>query len=150
MVVLIPILIIILIFAFRQVLSKSPQKTKGTPVKDDASEVVVKAEPVQEIEWQIPEPLPATMRDPTVLTVQDKPTQTEQQQQQQSQTTIQKKSDLINLGSIVYSEDKSSAIVNGRIVHAGDQISGITVLRINKDSVEFEKDGERWLQKKHR
>ncbi len=146
MVVLIPVLVIILIFAFRQVLNKSPKKTKGTPVTD-TSEVIVKADPVQEIEWQIPEPLPATMRDPTVLAA---PTHPVENEQPQSQTANQKKSELINLGSIVYSEDRSSAIVNGRIVHAGDEVSGMTVLKVNKDSVEFEKDGERWVERKHK
>jgi hypothetical protein len=57
------------------------------------------------------------------------------------------KSELIDLGAIIFSQDNSSAIVNGRIVHPGDIVSGITVLKINKNSVEFELDGEKWVQK---
>ena len=141
MMVSIPILVIVLIFAFRQVLSKSPRKTKGIPAEDVA--LVVEADPGHEIDWQIPEPLPATMRDPTVLPVQDN-TRTEEQKQ----PVHLPKAKLVDLGSIVYSHDRPSAIVNGRIVHVGEQVSGVTVLKINRDSVEFEKDGEKWIQKK--
>lgn len=141
MVVSIPILAIILIFTFRQVLSKSPQKTQGASTEDDA--LVTQTDPGHEIDWKIPELLPAVMRDPSKLLTQNNTTQIEEP----NQTTPRDKSELINLEGIVYSQDKSSAIVNGRIVHAGDIVSGITVLNINLDSVEFELDGEKWIQK---
>lgn len=141
MMISVPILVIVLIFAFRQVLSKSPRKTEGVPAEDVG--LVVEADPGHEIDWQIPEPLPATMRDPTVLPVHDK-TRTEEQKQ----PVHLPKAKLVDLGSIVYSHDRPSAIVNGRIVHVGEQVSGVTVLKINRDSVEFEKDGEKWIQKK--
>jgi len=47
----------------------------------------------------------------------------------------------------VYSEDKPSVVIGNRIVHVGDKINGVTIARINKDSVEFEKDGETWVQR---
>jgi len=41
---------------------------------------------------------------------------------------------------ILYSQDAPSAIVNGRIMRKGDVISGVTVVEINKHSVEFEEN----------
>ena len=139
----IPILAIILIFLFRQVLSKPPRTTKGAPAEKKAQ--VVQADSSQEIDWQIPESLPATMRDPAVLKVRKDSTQTEEQ----NQTPKTPKRKLVKIGTIVYSQDKPSAIVNGRIVHVGDKVNSVTILKINRDSVEFEKDGERWIQKMH-
>lgn len=140
MVISIPILAIVLIFAFRQVLSKSPHKTKGANA--EGATLLVETNSDHEIDWQIPEQLPATMRDPTQLPFQNN-TQTEEQKQ----TAIIPKTELIHLGAIVYSRNKSSAVVNGRITHVGDVVSGVTILRINRDSVEFERDSEKWVQK---
>jgi len=136
----IPILIIILIFAFRQVLSTSPNKSKGASSEDDAP--VITANSGYEIDWKIPEPLPEIMRDPAKLLTQNDTTQIEP-----DQPTPIDISKLINLGGIMYSQDKSSAIINGRIVSVGEIVSGITVLKINMDSVEFERDGEKWVLK---
>ncbi len=47
---------------------------------------------------------------------------------------------------IVYSQTNPSAIVGDRIVSVGDTINGITIVAIEKDAVEFEKDGKRWTQ----
>lgn len=46
------------------------------------------------------------------------------------------------LTSIVYIEENASAIVSGRVVHEGDMIDGYKVVKIHKDKVEFEKNGE--------
>jgi hypothetical protein len=47
---------------------------------------------------------------------------------------------------ILYSADNPAAIIGTQIVHAGDKISGATVVKINKGSVEFEMDGKKWEQ----
>ena len=52
---------------------------------------------------------------------------------------------------IVYDLDnpaKSCAIIGpeGRIVRIGDTVNGATVIKINKDSVEFEKEGKKYTQ----
>ena len=138
----IPILAIIMIFLFRQFLSKSPRKTKGDTSKDVA--LVASANTNHEIDWQIPGPLPATMRDPTKFSAQNNT-----QNEKQSPTTNTSKSESVNIRTIVYSHNKQSAVVNGRIVHPGETVSGVTVLKINKDSVVFEKNGEKWVQRVH-
>lgn len=52
----------------------------------------------------------------------------------------------LELKGIVYSADDPSAIVEKQIVHAGDMVGGVRVVAITETSVEFEKDGHRWLQ----
>lgn len=47
---------------------------------------------------------------------------------------------------ILSDRDNPSAIVNNQIVHEGDNISGATVIKINRDSVEFEVR-RRWPRK---
>lgn len=47
---------------------------------------------------------------------------------------------------IVYSSDSPTAVIDTRIVHEGVEVFGAKVVKINKESVEFEKDGKRWTQ----
>ena len=48
---------------------------------------------------------------------------------------------------IVYTQDTAYAIVGKEIVQVGRQVRGATVVAINPDSVEFEMDGKKWIQK---
>lgn len=48
---------------------------------------------------------------------------------------------------IVYSSEKASAVVDHKIVHEGDTILGVVVVKIYKDKVEFDKNGTKWEQK---
>jgi len=52
----------------------------------------------------------------------------------------------VALTGILYSEDNPSAVIGGAIVKEGDMISGVKVVKIHKDSVEFEKNGKKWTQ----
>ena len=47
---------------------------------------------------------------------------------------------------ITYAEEEPSAIVGYEIVHEGDTIHGVKIVKIYRDKVEVEKDGERWTQ----
>lgn len=51
------------------------------------------------------------------------------------------------ISGIIYSEDKPSAILGGRIIHEGDTQYGIKIIKIHKDKVEFEENGKRWTQR---
>ena len=53
----------------------------------------------------------------------------------------------VSLTAILYSEDKPLAMIEGKIAKEGDIIDGITVVKINKNDVEFEKDGANWTQR---
>jgi hypothetical protein len=144
MVIMIPILAIIMIFAFRQVLSKSPRKTKGTE-NDDTPIVVSNANSGNEIDWQIPEPITIISRDPVKLPDESNTQNPEQNPEQNGATNTENKA-LIMIKDIVYSHDKPSAVIGSRIVYVGDKINGMTIVSIDRDSVEFDKDGERWEQ----
>jgi len=143
MIIMVPILAIIMIFAFRQVLSKAPRKTKGAGT-DDAP-VVANVDTGHEIDWKIPEPITIISRDPIKL-----PDESNTQVPEQGpldETAGDVTTGTIMVRDIVYSDDKPSALVGSKIVYVGDVISGVTVVKIDRDSVEFEKDGERWEQK---
>jgi hypothetical protein len=53
----------------------------------------------------------------------------------------------VALKGILYSEGNSSALIGETIVREGDIIDGVKVVKINKKTVEFEKDGEKWTQR---
>ena len=54
----------------------------------------------------------------------------------------------VSLTGISYSENDTNpiAIVNGEIVHEDDMIGDVRILKIHKDKVEFERDGQTWSQ----
>jgi type II secretory pathway component PulC len=92
------------------------------------------------IDWEIPAPYPTSLRDPTefgpVNTVQPETTKTET-------AKIEK----LSIKGILYSKDNPSVVIGNQIVHEGEKIRDVTVIKISKDSVEFEKNGRRWIQK---
>jgi hypothetical protein len=141
MVIMVPILAIIMIFAFRQVLSNAPSQTEGAGT-DDAP-VVAKADTGTEIDWKIPEPIQITEKDPAKL-----PDESDNQNQQQNQETAEpdNATGTIIIRDIVFSRDKPSAVIGSKIVYVGDVINGATIVKIDRDGVEFEKNGDRWEQ----
>jgi hypothetical protein len=144
MVIMIPILAIVMIFAFRQVLSKSPRKTKGTE-NDDTPIVVSNANSGNEIDWKIPEPITIISKDPVQLPDESNTQNPEQNTEQNGATNAENQAQIM-IKDIVFSHDKPSAVIGSRIVYVGDKINGMTIIKIDRDSVEFDKDGERWEQ----
>jgi len=137
MVILIPILFIIMIFMFRQVLSKAPQETEGAT--NDDSPAVTAVDSGGEIDWRIPEPIPMTIRDPI------KPgTQTVVPDAWQADSN---NLEMLSVRGIIYSQDKPSAVIGNKIVHLNDKIDNATVVQIDQDFVVFERDGKRWMKK---
>ena len=51
------------------------------------------------------------------------------------------------VNGILYSKDDPSLVLDKDIVSQGQIVHGVKVLKIHKDKVEFEKDGNRWEQK---
>jgi hypothetical protein len=143
MVIIVPVLAIIMIFAFRQVLSKAPRQTEGAGIDD--TPVVANADTGHEIDWKIPEPIAVIMRDPIQLP-DESGTQNPEQNGDQNETTSEVTTGVIIVRDIVYSKDKPSAVIGSKIVYVGDIINGVTIVKIDRDSIEFEKNGERWEQ----
>lgn len=136
MVVLVPVLFVVLILVLIKI-SSGPVRTIAEPGEVEPANNV--ATSVDEIVWEIPAPYPATYRDPmqpgsTVTTYTD------------TERLEAEKTGRLNVRSIVYSEDNPSVVIGGQIVHEGQAVFGATVIKINRDSVEFEADGKRWTQ----
>ena len=129
MVVMVPVLFVIIIVVFTRLFSRpSPQKTRpetsGTPA--------AVAIPDKRTDWQIPEPYPENLRDPMQI----------------GSTAVESVSTAgLIVRGIAYSKDSPFAIIGSQIVKEGDKVLGATVIKINTDSVEFEINGERRIQK---
>jgi len=130
MAILIPVLFIVLIFVFSQVFSTPSRKTKKSRTAASASTTSF-----DKIDWKIPAEYPTTLRDPM---------------QFGSVTAGQSAASELTVKGIVYSQDRPSAVIGSEIVREGDRILDVTVIKINKDSVEFEKGGKKWTQKVQR
>jgi len=136
MVVMVPLLFVVLIFMLRGVFfGTSVRKTEGA-TEDNVSSVAT-ADSNTIIDWEIPAPYSTTLRDPMRLG----PVTTTQAETEVS--TIAK----LIVKSILYTEDNPSAVIGNRIVYEGEQIQDVSVIKISKDSIEFEMNGKRWTQK---
>jgi hypothetical protein len=140
MVIMVPILFVVMIFVLRQVLSKAPQETEGA-MNDDAP-LVANADSNNEIDWQIPEPMPVVMRDPIKLSSQSNFNNNGQIGISDGMGTA-----IFSVRGILYSDDKPSAVIGNRIVHLNEKINEATIVKIDKDYVVFERDGKRWTKK---
>jgi len=137
-VVMIPLLFIVLIFMlFRGgVFGTSAGHTEASA--EDTAAGVGTAGANNKIDWEIPAPYPTKLRDPMRLV----PVEVPQTEQIETRKTIE-----VIVKSILYSEDNPSAVIGGRIVHEGETIRGVSVIKISRDNVEFEMNGKRWTQK---
>jgi hypothetical protein len=126
---------LVLVMALRQPSASKAGQTPANPEKDPAA-----AKKAAEIPtWAMPEPYPAGLRDPMVLVEAPKPVEEE--------TVIEvKKPDLFVIKGVVLGARGNTAIVGSEIVSVGDQVQGAKVTRIDRGEVEFEKDGQRWVQ----
>ena len=137
MVIMIPVLFIFLIIfvvkggVFGTGGSKAAVDQDNNPT--DAASAVLSTQ----IEWKIPEPYPATLRDPMRLGPVEKETE---------QEGYGRFAKLKVKGILIGEDGSSSAIIGNRIVHEGEQIKGVNVIKINKNNVEFEVNGETWTQ----
>jgi len=136
MVVLMPVLFVVLVLMLVKVFS-TPSRTIAEPAEVKPANIV--AASVYEIDWEIPAPYPTTYRDP----MRPGPTITTQTDTEGLETG---RIGRLTIKSIVYSEDNPSAVIGGRIVHEGEEVLGATVVKINRDCIEFEAGEKRWKQ----
>ncbi len=134
MLVLIPVLILVLIFVLMP-LFRTPSREIPEP-----KEVKVTPDLERKIDWQIPEPYPAGLRDPMqpASSMTTKPGGEKIDSERMAKIPVK---------GIVYSEDSPAAVIGTQLVHEGDIISNITIVKINQDSVEFQINSKRWTQK---
>jgi hypothetical protein len=138
MIMMAPLLVVVLIIVLTNLLHSS-SKTAVTNAKkatDTANAASGK------IDWVLPSLYPETLRDPMTFATSFTQTQTQAQAQDNTPRPVVK--------GIVYSEDNPCAVVGDRIVSAGDEVDGATVVKINPDSVEFAAGDKKWSQKVER
>jgi hypothetical protein len=127
MVILASLLFIVLIFLFIRAFSTPSQKITGSEI---STPVEVVAAGHSKVEWELPSPYPATLRDPMRF----------------GSTTSQTETGGLIVKGIVYSKDNPSAVIGDQIVHQGDKVLDVTITKINENSVEFETNGKKWMQ----
>jgi hypothetical protein len=137
MVVLVPVLFIGMVVAFYKVLGGGLGKT--TEIKEIKPSNAIAAS-AGTIDWKIPKAYPAMLRDPMQFKAPPPPPDT-------NDTQPGTKTQSIEIKGILYSKENPSAIIGTEIVYEGDKVSGATVIKINQDSIEFEKNGKTWTQK---
>ncbi|MHC4744258.1 MAG: hypothetical protein ACYS8Z_20270 [Planctomycetota bacterium] len=51
------------------------------------------------------------------------------------------------VSGIVFSDDRPAAVIGTQVLYEGDVKNGVTVVKITKEQVQFEKNGRLWTQK---
>ena len=129
MVVLVPVLFIAFIFVFIKVLTPSVSGTRAStkPVPTNAAQQADK-----KLDWKLPALYPTNIRNPMQLV---------------SVVTADSGTGDLVVKCTVHDENNPLAIIGKKIVHVGDTIAGVKIIKITKDSVTFEKNGKTWTQK---
>jgi hypothetical protein len=122
-----PILLVVFLLMFTQVIKKSPSPT-ATPSKKASAAVAFNSK----IKWELPAVIPDNLRNPMVFGAAGQ--------------GKGNKSGFVVKG-IVYSEDNQRAVVGDRIVSAGDTVGNAKIVKINPNSVEFTTGDKNWTQK---
>lgn len=89
-------------------------------------------------DWKKPEPLPADLRNATIPVLRGA-------DPEQVNSAASGSGELVVKG-IVFSQNKPSAIINNQIFTEGQSVRGAQIIKITKEYVEFEADGNRWTQ----
>ena len=131
MAILMGVLLFVLIFVIVRATKQFSPKTADARNSADANVGRGAGIAEKNINWRIPEVYPSTLRDPMQLN---------------SSPAGQEDSGNLIVKGIMCSEDRPSAVIDDKIVHQGDKVSGATVVKINKNNVEFEMDGKKWTQ----
>ncbi len=85
-----------------------------------------------DIDWKLPPPYPEKLRDPMKFG---------------ETSDVGDNTSLPVVTGILYSENRKSALIGGKILTVGDTVSGYKITRINRDTVEFKKNEEKKVQK---
>jgi len=143
------ILVIVLISVFKDgsssgtstKASKNAKKTddSGLEVEPDAlisSNVI--------ITWKPPDKYPNTLRDPMEIRGSNGSLTKGETAKNASSNGSQGREEYLNvvIRSILYSDAGRSVIIGDEILSEGDTVSGALIKKINKDNVEFEKNGK--------
>jgi hypothetical protein len=136
-VALVPVLLLVVVLVFGRLLLKSGSKSKTSENDTEISSVTQQTK----IDWKQPEVYPEGLRDPMKRSYRQPVTTTV--------TNIEPTTadSGIVVRGIAWSEDNPAVIVGTEIYYQGQVVHDAKIIKINTDSVEFEKDGKTWTQK---
>lgn len=155
MAILVPILLVVFIIVLMKVFGAPSSKKLPWSPKPKPVATAVPAN--TEIDWRMPEPYPAGLRDPMQLTA-EMTAQIEAEAIAKTQAVTNAQANVgtveqepakpqeLAITGILFSQDNPTAVIGTRIAHVGDLIAGATIVKINLTTVEFEKDGKSWTQ----
>jgi hypothetical protein len=132
MILVMPVLFVVFVVVLFQMLRAPARQKSKSKSASSANAVAFDGK----IDWELPPLYPENLRDPMTFGV------VAQAQEEDTSKPMVK--------GIVYSEDNPCAVVGDRIVSAGDVVQGATVVKINRDSVEFAIGNKNWIQKVER
>lgn len=127
---IVPVLFVILVLVLMRTF-RVTSPSADTPFVAKSPRAAATAASNIEIAWQVPPLYSATPRDPMKLGLL---------------TAGRTASGGLVVRGIAHDQDRPYAIIGTEIVQEGQTILGATVVKINRSTVEFEKDGKRWTQ----
>ena len=138
MTALIPVLTFLMIVVLKHPLGARPTvQAAGIPSRPPVHPAAANVE----IAWQVPAPYELGGRDPMRSVAQPVVAESPETPAPSTESVVE-----LTVTGILYSADRPAAIVDTQVVHEGQQISGATILKIDRDGVEFERSGRRWRQ----
>jgi hypothetical protein len=139
MTALIPILALVMVVIVKHPLgARSPVKAANESPTRTARPIGTEVQ----IAWEIPSPYDPAGRDPMKGTP---PAAVAVENDGTPAAAAEPPIELLVTG-ILYSPDNPAAIVDTQVVHEGQQISGATVKKIDRDGIQFERNGRKWKQ----
>jgi hypothetical protein len=135
MLLLVPAVIVVLVIIYTRLFSGPTGTIPVQPTASTNTAGVVSTE----INWQLPDVYPDSLRDPMRAAVVRNSTATSTNGEGPNVPQL-------DLRVIMFS-DNPSILIGTKILHEGEEINGVKILKINKDSIEFEKDGKKYEQK---
>jgi hypothetical protein len=121
----------------------APPDGQMSPSTPPGTSAIVPASPAARMQWKRPEPVGPLGRDPMRLDLSKQPAPAPK-----VDTSTRPAGYEFTVTGIVFStEQPSSVIIEGRILHEGDSLHGVTVARITQDSVEFSMGDKKWTVK---
>jgi hypothetical protein len=155
--ILFALLLLIVLMQFRDKVPKSASSAVDDQINEvpaaEGNEPVTAFDvwktPIPKLEWQKPEAVNALTRDPMAIDLTNVDIERAKFRTRTYGDTI----GTITLGGVVYhvkgivfsKEAKSAIIIEDQVLHEGDSILGAVITKILEHSVEFERDGERWI-----
>ena len=156
---MIPVLMALLAYMIYDVFFARQTRTDSTILHKGKTEEFKRAmeEAHAKITWQIPNIYPDDLRDPMLEDELDRyikgqtvfPNDSEEHV---SEGIIYTKEEAYEIGlditidSILFSVIKRSVVIDNMILHEGDEIRKATIIKINKNSVDFERDDKNFTR----